>query len=142
MNAVPQALNSFVDVTQFLGTSVDINAPNSKDFADQIYEYVATSTKTIVKEETPPPTILDAENAQTADKESAKLAPSLWPLIRQVRIKCRSKALSSGAVIVDLPGVGDANAARNAVAKEYMKKCGCVWIVASIQRYMSLYIDA
>lgn len=42
--------------------------------------------------------------------------------------------LSSGAVVVDLPGVRDANAARGAVAEKYMKSCNAVWIVADITR--------
>lgn len=35
---------------------------------------------------------------------------------------------------MDLPGVADANAARNNIAKDYMKKCDCVWILAPITR--------
>jgi hypothetical protein len=31
-------------------------------------------------------------------------------------------------------GVADANAARNNIAKEYMKKCNCIWILAPITR--------
>lgn len=33
-----------------------------------------------------------------------------------------------------LLGVADANAARNNVAKDYMKKANCVWILAPITR--------
>jgi hypothetical protein len=51
-----------------------------------------------------------------------------------VRIRVKSKVLSSGAVLVDLPGVADANLARNNIAKEYMKKCDCIWIAAPITR--------
>ena len=60
--------------------------------------------------------------------------PAFWPLIRQVRVKCNAKALSTGAILVDLPGVADANAARNNIAKDYMKKCDCIWILAPITR--------
>lgn len=42
--------------------------------------------------------------------------------------------LLSGAVIVDLPGVHDSNAARAAVAEGYMKQCTGLWIVAPINR--------
>jgi hypothetical protein len=31
-------------------------------------------------------------------------------------------------------GVADANAARNNIAKDYMKKCDCIWILAPITR--------
>jgi hypothetical protein len=44
-----------------------------------------------------------------------------WPLIKVVRIFTKADALSTGAVIVDLPGVHDSNAARAAVAASYMK---------------------
>jgi hypothetical protein len=30
--------------------------------------------------------------------------------------------------------VADANAARNNIAKDYMKKCDCIWILAPITR--------
>lgn len=46
-----------------------------------------------------------------------------WPLIKVVRIYTKADALSTGAVIVDLPGVHDSNAARAAVAAGYMKSC-------------------
>ena len=42
--------------------------------------------------------------------------------------------LSAGAVLVDLPGVRDANAARGKVAEGYLKRCGAVWVVADITR--------
>lgn len=57
-----------------------------------------------------------------------------WPLIRQVRVRCNAKALSTGAVLVDLPGVADVNAARNNIAQEYQKNCKYIWITAPITR--------
>ena len=44
--------------------------------------------------------------------------------------------LSSGAVMVDLPGVRDSNAARNNIASNYLKTCNTIWIVANITRYL------
>ncbi len=49
---------------------------------------------------------------------------------------CHPQVLSTGAVVVDLPGVRDANAARGAVAEKYMKSCNAVWIVADITTEM------
>lgn len=46
-----------------------------------------------------------------------------WPLIKSIRIYCKAAALSTGAVIVDLPGVQDSNAARAAVSENYIKLC-------------------
>ncbi|KAF6824031.1 tat pathway signal sequence [Colletotrichum musicola] len=57
-----------------------------------------------------------------------------WPLIKVVHIYTKANALSTGAVIVDLPGVQDSNAARAAVAQNYMKACTGLWIVAPINR--------
>lgn len=62
------------------------------------------------------------------------VAMEYWPLIRVVRIYTKADALSTGAVIVDLPGVQDSNAARAAVAQQYMKACTGLWIVAPINR--------
>lgn len=50
------------------------------------------------------------------------------------RIHVKSPALSTGAVIVDLPGVHDSNAARAAVVENYIKQCTGLWIVAPINR--------
>lgn len=51
-----------------------------------------------------------------------------------VKIYTKSDVLSTGAVLVDLPGVHDSNAARAAVAQNYMKLCSGLWIVAPITR--------
>lgn len=50
------------------------------------------------------------------------------------RIYVKAVALSTGAVIVDLPGVHDSNVARARVAEGYMKQCTGLWIVAPITR--------
>ena len=68
------------------------------------------------------------------DGKKEKREREYWPLIRVVRLFVRSSALATGAVIVDLPGVHDANAARAAVAEGYMKQCTGLWIVAPINR--------
>lgn len=57
-----------------------------------------------------------------------------WPLIWVVRIFTKAAALATGAVLVDLPGVYDANAARAAVAKNCLEACTGLWIVAPITR--------
>jgi hypothetical protein len=73
-------------------------------------------------------------------KKKEKRETEWWPLIRVVRIYTKADALSTGAVIVDLPGVHDSNAARAAVAAgkqdlllaTYLGKlgrCPCFWLV-------------
>ncbi|KAF2817072.1 uncharacterized protein BDZ99DRAFT_373364 [Mytilinidion resinicola] len=69
-----------------------------------------------------------------AEKKKEKKTMEFWPLIKVVKIYTKSPALSTGAVIVDLPGVHDSNAARSAVAQGYMKQCTGLWIVAPINR--------
>ena len=57
-----------------------------------------------------------------------------WPLIKVVKLYSKAAALATGAVVVDLPGVHNANAARAAVAEGYIKSCTGLWIVAPIIR--------
>ena len=58
----------------------------------------------------------------------------IYSVIKVVKLYTKADALSTGAVIVDLPGVHDSNAARAAVAEGYMKQCTGLWIVAPINR--------
>mmetsp|Transcript_14818 Transcript_14818/g.32186 ORF Transcript_14818/g.32186 Transcript_14818/m.32186 type:complete len:794 (-) Transcript_14818:1105-3486(-) len=60
--------------------------------------------------------------------------PQTWPLIRKVQLKGPWNVLSTGAVLVDLPGVRDANAARAKVAEGYLQNCNQIAIVAPIKR--------
>jgi hypothetical protein len=129
------------EIAKILGATKKISAPNSKVFAKQIGKYIDSKDQKRGKK--------DKEKKNNVDPN----APALWPLIRQVRVRCPSAALSTGAVLVDLPGVADANAARNNIAKSYMKKvelivlsvevgiegydfiqCDCIWILAPITR--------
>jgi hypothetical protein len=73
-----------------------------------------------------------AEKTNKDDKKPKEL--EFWPLIRVVKLFVKSETLKTGAVVVDLPGVHDANAARAAVADSYMQKCTGLWIVAPINR--------
>ncbi|KAL3913266.1 MAG: hypothetical protein SGILL_006560 [Bacillariaceae sp.] len=61
-------------------------------------------------------------------------APQTWPLIRKVVLHGPWAVLSSGACLVDLPGVRDANAARARVAQAYLQNCNLIAVVAPIQR--------
>ncbi|KAK8038081.1 hypothetical protein PG994_014848 [Apiospora phragmitis] len=77
---------------------------------------------------------IDSKEKLTGDERKKNVPMEFWPLIKVVRINTKANALSTGAVIVDLPGVQDSNAARAAVADNYMKQCGGLWIVAPITR--------
>ncbi|CZT44235.1 uncharacterized protein RSE6_04373 [Rhynchosporium secalis] len=60
-----------------------------------------------------------------------------WPLVKLVKIFTEAEILKDGLVLVDLPGVGDSNAARGKVAKAYLKNLSHIWIVADINRAVS-----
>jgi tetratricopeptide (TPR) repeat protein len=56
--------------------------------------------------------------------------PQTWPLIRKVELRGPWSVLSTGAVLVDLPGFRDSNAARAKVAERYLQNCNQIAIVA------------
>ncbi|KAG9685146.1 hypothetical protein KCU95_g14552, partial [Aureobasidium melanogenum] len=76
----------------------------------------------------------DSGNKDKKKKKTRKREQEFWPLIKVVRLYVKADALSTGAVLVDLPGVADSNAARAAVAEGYMKQCTGLWIVSPINR--------
>ena len=108
------------EVSHILGKSKDIEETDSLLFYKKLQCFVDSKEK----------------STGTKDKDKKKEGKEMefWPLIRVVRIYVKSRALATGAVIVDLPGVHDANAARAAVAEGYMKQCTGLWIVAPINR--------
>jgi hypothetical protein len=131
-----------IEILGVLGTTRKIIAPNAKIFANEIGKYVDSNSQnqqqTQYDDEDDIMDIDEILDSLTSDDEDMdestgqgersreshndNFPSSLWPLIREVHISCPSAALSTGAVLVDLPGVADTNAARNNVAKEYMKK--------------------
>jgi hypothetical protein len=76
----------------------------------------------------------DKQLKKKKKKKNAVEEPAFWPLIKQVKIRIKAEALSTGAVLCDLPGVADANAARSSIAKDYMKLANCIWVLAPIHR--------
>ncbi|KAH9832230.1 uncharacterized protein C8Q71DRAFT_777988 [Rhodofomes roseus] len=72
--------------------------------------------------------------AEKHSSSNAHRKRQLWPLIKVVKVRCNAPALTSGAVLVDLPGTADANRARASIATTYMKQCSHVWIVTNIRR--------
>lgn len=107
-------------VRNILGTTKKINESTCPPFYRKLQQYVDSKEKATGKKS-------KKDNTGGAEME-------YWPLIKVVKIYTKSPALSTGAVIVDLPGVHDSNAARAAVAQGYMKQCTGLWIVAPITR--------
>ena len=112
--------NLIKEVSNILGKTQKVQDDDSLVFYKRLQKYIDSQEKV-------------AANKSTEDRKAPR-EMELWPLIKVVRIYCRSEALATGAIIVDLPGVHDANAARAAVAEGYMKQCSGLWIVAPIIR--------
>ncbi|XP_067650996.1 uncharacterized protein [Haliotis asinina] len=97
-------------ITQWLSRIKTISVQSAKALRDEVNSYI--------------------ENTDNGSKSQ-----QFWPIVKQVKLYLPScEVCSSGAVLVDLPGVRDANAARDKIAKEYLKNCMSVWVVASIHR--------
>ncbi|KAJ7937120.1 hypothetical protein B0H13DRAFT_2226534 [Mycena leptocephala] len=128
------------------GQTKKIVARDSKIFAVEIAKYIDSKDQRRGKDKDK-----KKDKKDKKDKNKDANTPALWPLIRQVNVRCSAAALATGAILVDLPGKcndnyglsarltsptgsGDANAARNSIAKAYMKKANCIWILAPIQR--------
>ena len=108
------------EVSHILGKTREIHETDSLVFYRKLQSFVDSKEK--------------STGNKDKDKKKERKEMEVWPLIRVVRIYVKSRALATGAVIVDLPGVHDANAARAAVAEGYMKQCTGLWIVAPINR--------
>lgn len=76
---------------------------------------------------------VDSDGRHNHDTE-AQTTMAYWPLVKVVRIYLKSRVLSTGTVLVDLPGVQDSNAARSAVADGFRQECSSVWVVSPIIR--------
>ncbi|KAI7199100.1 hypothetical protein D0869_07257 [Hortaea werneckii] len=122
-NSTIDSLMRAKSVTDVLGTTRRINEKEPHDFYRRLQNYVDSKEK----------------GTEKLDKNGNKITNpkrefEFWPLIKVVKIYTKADALSTGAVIVDLPGVHDSNAARAAVAENYMKQCTGLWILAPINR--------
>ncbi|KAI1117954.1 hypothetical protein F5Y14DRAFT_400633 [Nemania sp. NC0429] len=117
--ANPKDLANETEVRTILGTTKQLKNTTAKDLYRRMQHYVDSKEKS---------------TGPGDPKKRANAPMEYWPLIKVVRIFTKAHALSTGAVIVDLPGVQDSNAARAAVADNYMKSCTGLWIVAPITR--------
>ncbi|KAB8215397.1 hypothetical protein BDV33DRAFT_208397 [Aspergillus novoparasiticus] len=106
------------NVLSLLGSTLIFEENNPRVFSRQLKSYIDSKGK--------------RRGSKNASQRGSEIG--LWPLIRVVRIYVKAKALSTGVVLVDLPGVFDSNAARVAVAEDYMKRCSAHWVVSPINR--------
>jgi GTPase SAR1 family protein len=112
-----EQLMNVPSIKPILGTVRRINSRDCASFYQRLQHYVDSQ-----------------QNLNNKKSNQPKRELQLWPLIKVVRIYTKADALSTGAVIVDLPGVHDSNAARAAVAEGYIKECTGLFIVAPITR--------
>ncbi|KAF7899573.1 hypothetical protein EAF00_003909 [Botryotinia globosa] len=66
----------------------------------------------------------------TSKTKDGGVGHSLWPLVKVVRLFIKAPILKAGIVFVDLPGVHDTSAARNAIARNHMKSLDISCVVA------------
>ena len=103
------------EVSHLLGKTRKVEDTDSLLFYKHLQSYVDSKEKSAEKDK---------------DKNKKKSEPKtreMWPLIKVVSLYVKAPALETGAMIVDLPGVHDSNAARAAVAENYMKQCTGLW---------------
>lgn len=113
-----ETLINHPSVVSLLGSNVIIEENRPRFFSRKVRVYVDSR----------------GERTPKGKKPEAHKEMRYWPLIRVVRVFVKAEALSTGAVLVDLPGVFDSNSARVAVAEDYMKRCAAHWIVTPINR--------
>ncbi|KAH6654027.1 Dynamin family-domain-containing protein [Truncatella angustata] len=113
-------------VRQILGTTKIVSEESVETFSSCLQQYIDSTEGKPTRRGRP-----------EKDKTTGEHKLEYWPLIKVVRIYTKAHALSTGAKIVDLPGVHDSNAARAAVADKYIEQCSGLWVVAPISRAVS-----
>jgi hypothetical protein len=91
-----------INVLSILGTTKWIQTAHASEFYQQLQDYVDSKKYSNRK---------SRDHDRDKSKATKTKRVEYWPLIKLVRIYAKSSALSTGAVIVDLPGVHDTNAA-------------------------------
>jgi hypothetical protein len=123
LNIVLLTYWSCKEISRILGTTKTIVAKDSKVFAKEIGKYIdskdqkrgSKKDKDNEKIKSKGPSLMDKARSAaglpnrnlatgTSKKTNDPDGPAFWPLIRQVNVRCHSEALSTGAVLVDLPG--------------------------------------
>ncbi|KAK2014761.1 hypothetical protein LZ32DRAFT_527996 [Colletotrichum eremochloae] len=121
-DADPVVLASFSKVKEVIGKTKVVEEAECNSFYPKIQSFVDSEEK-------------HGENdSETANATPQQRSMAFWPLIKVVRVFLKSDVVSTGVVLVDLPGGRDSNATRAAVAAKYVKECSSLWVVAPINR--------
>ncbi|KAL8964903.1 MAG: hypothetical protein Q9183_004149 [Haloplaca sp. 2 TL-2023] len=110
------------EVSHLLGTTVKIQASDADQLFRHLQKYIDSKEK------------LTSTTSRVGHQTHPVDAQELWPLIKVVRLFVKAPALQTGAILVDLPGTHDSNAARATVAQRYLKQATGILIVAPIDR--------
>ncbi|XP_035679869.1 uncharacterized protein LOC118418142 [Branchiostoma floridae] len=96
-------LSKLPHVRHLLGTTKHISKSRAREFRSEIDRYVDSM-------DAPP-----ARGPGSRDRSGGQL----WPIVKRVKVQIPNcEVCSSGAILVDLPGVRDSNAARDNIAKQ------------------------
>ncbi|KAF7975844.1 hypothetical protein HWV62_8413 [Athelia sp. TMB] len=127
---------SCLDILGILGSVTTISEATPEAFVRKIGRFVDSKRQRRGGARMPPPqqTVLTDFYSRESEHDDNENDVPLWPLVSKVQIFCKSATLSSGVILVDLPGIADSNAARSSIAKHYMKNAHFIFIVAPIQR--------
>lgn len=82
-------------------------------------------------------TAASGEQLRLALKDHVTSDGRLWPLVQLVRVRGPFAALAAGGVLVDLPGLNDPNASREAVTRRYLDDSRYVWVVFDMRRALN-----
>ncbi|EFE35630.1 uncharacterized protein ARB_05674 [Trichophyton benhamiae CBS 112371] len=113
------------NVATVLGSTKYMSGNNATDFYNELKKYVDSEPRRLVSDQD----IMDTNNTIPQNKSM-----QLWPLVELVRLHVKAPVLSTGVVLVDLPGLLDVNTARGTLAQKYIKNCSSLWVVAPITR--------
>ena len=103
-------------VKAVFGTTIQIEKSLPHPFYKALHYYVDSKEKA-------------RSDSKKEEQRRENKATEFWPLINVMRIYTKADALSTGAVIFDLPGVHDPNAARAGVAAGHSRLVGSYWIL-------------
>lgn len=110
-----------------LGTVQKIGENDIRLFRDRLLPYISSQQRAQIIEPQ-----LQPQQRKLGTRPALRV--EFWPLAKRIRIFTKSPVLDTGAIIVDLPGTEDNNAARAAVSSAYQNQCSSYWIVSPIVR--------
>ncbi|PGH20432.1 hypothetical protein AJ80_03578 [Polytolypa hystricis UAMH7299] len=133
-SASVQELLGHRNVSHLLGTTRHFHDENPITFYRNLQVYIDSKEKGRRNTKTETSTKVEPGLITSVLGIPGTTKMEFWPLIKVVRLYIKAPVLSTGAVLVDLPGLQDSNAARAAVAAKYIEQCSCLWVVAPITR--------